>query len=205
MSTPRMAMEELRRKLRAALGRRTRADFLACLPAGAVGAEIGVFRGGFSRLLLQRTDPRELHLIDGWSRLHGARYPNWGRYTLYGRLTTARALADVRDVLRRHDRRNACVIHEEDDRVCANGFADGYFDWVYIDSAHEYAHDLALLEAVRPKMKPQGLIAGHDWRPDPAHPHHGVYRAVTEFCGRHGWSVVKLDDFTQWCIARRTD
>ena len=50
-----------------------RSDFLSRLPKDAVCAEIGVFRGEFSRQILEIKAPRELHLIDGWWELNAGR------------------------------------------------------------------------------------------------------------------------------------
>src|SRR2546427_8949634 len=44
------------------------------LPRGSVGAEIGVWKGDFSKLLLRRVRPSELHLIDPWLHVTDASY-----------------------------------------------------------------------------------------------------------------------------------
>lgn len=179
-----------------------RSDFLSILPKDSVGAEVGVFRGAFSGSILRVVEPKELHLIDGWNLLYGERFPNWGWYTRWGGLTTAQALDEVRAVVERYDRKQACRIHAADDLACLSEFPSGHFDWVYLDSAHDYEHTRRALQTVQDKIKPDGFITGHDWREDPAYLHHGVYRAVAEFCAEQGWAVVKLDDFTQWAIRR---
>lgn len=195
-------VRRLRRTFRAALSGAKRADILRLLPKDSVGAEIGVFRGRFTAHILQVVEPRKLHLIDGWSKLYGERFPNWGRYTNFGTLTTAAAVQEVNDIIGRHDRKQASVIHEADDLECLRSLPDGYFDWVYVDTAHDYGHNRAILEILAAKVKKSGMIIGHDWEDDPDEVHYGVYRAVSEFCQTRGWRVVKLDDFTQWCIVR---
>jgi len=55
------------------------------LPRHARGAELGVFRGEFTRHLIEVTRPRELHLVDGWWPLFGETFPDWGAYTDFGR------------------------------------------------------------------------------------------------------------------------
>jgi hypothetical protein len=198
----RLAAAEALRHGRVLARREERGDFLRALPRGSVGAELGVFRGAFTRAILDVVQPRELHLVDVWHAAFGARYPNWGWYTRYGRLTTARALADVRRVVARHDRRAAAEIHVDDDIAALAAFPDGHFDWIYLDSAHDYEHTRALLAAAAPKVRADGRLLGHDWRPDPAYLHHGVYRAVREFLDAGGWRLEALDDFTQWRLAR---
>lgn len=59
----------------------------------------------------------------------------------------------------------------------ARGFDPASLDVVYIDGAHDYDSVVADLAAWTPKVKPGGLIAGHDYNPG-AWP--GVVQAVTE-------------------------
>ena len=162
-----------------------------------MGAEIGVYRGQFSREIVRVVRPRELHLIDGWWTLYGECYPDWGSYSDFGRLRTRDAYAEATRAVQGAP----VTFHVGDDCEVLHGFPDCYFDWVYLDSSHEYAQTIEELELLRPKMKPNGLIAGHDWLEDPKHPHHGVYRAVRRFCQLHGWIVVARDDLTQWAVA----
>ena len=56
-------------------------------------------------------------------------------------------------------------------------YADGSLDFVFIDAAHEYEHVLADIKAWMPKIKPSGILAGHDY------PMQGVRRAVNEIFG----------------------
>lgn len=69
-----------------------------------------------------------------------------------------------------------------DSLTAAAQFADGTLDFVYIDGAHDYDSVVADLAAWTPKVKPGGLIAGHDYNPG-AWP--GVVRAVQERFPKH--------------------
>jgi hypothetical protein len=184
------------------LRRPRRERFLDLLPKGSVGAEIGVFRGHYTREILRIVQPSQLHLVDGWWLLYGEQYPDWGPYTDHGRLKTRDAYEEVRAILREHDHRDAAVLHVADDLECLAGFPPGTFDWVYLDSSHEYEHTRKELALLAPRMKPDGLIAGDDWQDDPSHEHHGVARAVREFCAVEGWTLAHRDAFCQWLIRR---
>jgi hypothetical protein len=70
-------------------------------------------------------------------------------------------------------------------------------DWVYLDSSHEYEHTVEELEILRHKT---GLISGHDWHEDTSHEHHGVCKAVVEFCDRYGWRLKAADPWGQWLV-----
>jgi hypothetical protein len=164
---------------------------------GSVCAEIGVYKGDFTREILRVGEPRELHLLDGWWEVEGETYENeW--YGWEGVSDTRAAYREVERIVAEHPE---CQIHFGDDLETLPTFPDHYFDWVYLDSSHKYEHTKRELALLARKVKPEGIISGHDWWPDPSHEHHGVYRAVNEFCERD-WQIVYLDDWNQWAIAR---
>src|SRR6266436_6441580 len=43
-----------------------RIELLKTMPKGSVVAEVGVFKGNFSRRILEIIEPQRLHLIDPW-------------------------------------------------------------------------------------------------------------------------------------------
>jgi hypothetical protein len=180
-----------------------RAEFLRFLPLGGVGAELGVFRGEFSRSILEVTQPRELHLVDCWWLLYGERYPDWGPYTDHGRLETRRAYAEVMDLATKFAGATGTVVHVCDAAEYLAAMPASYFDWVYLDTSHEYEQSRRELAAGAMCVKAGGLITGHDWQEDSAHPHHGLCRAIREFCHSRSWRIVHLDNHSQWAIQRR--
>lgn len=77
----------------------------------------------------------------------------------------------------------------------ANIFADGIADLVFIDGAHDYRSVMADILAWKPKVRPGGVLAGHDFDTDydpalvvfespydhgPGGVHYGVIRAVKQ-------------------------
>jgi hypothetical protein len=74
-------------------------------------------------------------------------------------------------------------IHEGDSAQSAEDFADGSLDFVFIDAAHDYASVVKDLAAWFPKLKPDGIFAGHDY------PWHEVKRAVDEHASANGYSI----------------
>src|SRR5262245_60338975 len=190
----------IRYRLGTITGRPRREDFLRLVPEGGVGAELGVFRGHFTRFLLEIAAPRRLHLIDSWWVAYGDFYPDWGAYTKHGNLPTRDAFDEARRIADQFGRDAVCEFHVGDDCEVLEGFPDAYFDWVYLDTTHEYEHTQRELEILRRKVAPGGLIAGDDWVDDPNDRHHGVARAAREFCRKWGWDVKARDDFRQWAI-----
>src|SRR5665648_96524 len=99
------------------------------LPRNGVVAELGTYIGDFARLIVERTEPRELHLID----IDYSRFVDTG-------LTDARV------------KRHRGLTHE----VIAS-FPDAYFDWIYVDADHSYNATLRDARASAPKLRPGGL------------------------------------------------
>ena len=77
-------------------------------------------------------------------------------------------------------------------------FPDGHFDWLYLDATHTYAEAKADLEAWYPKVKPGGLVSGHDYQ----FQHQkigdgytfGVRDAVDEFVSRRALRVYQTSE-----------
>lgn len=165
------------------------------LPRDGVGAEVGVHKGRFTKHLLEALRPQALHLIDPWY-LAGPEW-RWGG----GDRSTTSALAAI---IRRFPTElvsGQLVLHIGYDLDVLRAIDDATFDWVYLDSTHQYDHTLAELALLRSKVKPGGLISGDDWRSDPAHKHHGVFRAVHEFVAIHDVELVyESDEDQQWVI-----
>lgn len=168
-------------------------DFLqAVIPKDGVAAEFGVHKGRLTRVILDVTHPTKLHLVDMWYLL-GAEW-EWGggdRSTLNGLVGVMEDnLADLTS--------GRVQLHIGDDLQLIPTFPDEYFDWVYVDTLHSYDHLIAELEALAPKMKPRGIIAGDDyileWQiPD----------AVRDFAAQPGWTLIYFDTGdTQWAIQR---
>lgn len=155
-----------------------RSAFLDALPKHGVVAEAGVNRGDFSAEILAITKPEKLHLVDIWA---SARYHGGLEQLVRDRF--AREIADERVLIERG--LSTEVLRR---------FPDGYFDWVYIDTDHSYETTAAELEIARRKVKPGGIIGGHDYVTGnwDGGVRYGVVEAVHEFCVRHDWELVLL-------------
>lgn len=147
-------------------------------PKDAVVAEIGVDEGKYSEKILAVAAPRVLHLIDPWE---SKRYGDGKMKSVTDRFATEIAAGRVAV----HRGRGADVLKE---------FDDGTFDWVYLDASHRYEDTLKELEMCRHKVKPGGLIAGHDYAAGNVDRaiRYGVVEAVNEFCNEHDYRLAYL-------------
>jgi hypothetical protein len=181
-------------------GRQRREAFVReVIPKHGVGVELGVQYGDFSRELLELADPERLHLVDVWY-LAGKEW-QWEEDR---DRSTINALKGILDAFADELIGRRVVLHIGTDLDVLTDLPDYYLDWAYIDTAHVYEHVTILLEVLKAKVKPTGVICGDDWRPDPDNPHHGVAKAVTAFLDREpDYELIYASaQDAQWAIAR---
>lgn len=160
-----------------------RRTMLEKMPKEGLCIEIGVWRGEFSSILIEKLAPKNLYLIDPWA--------------VQDDDAGGASLAGGQDV----DRMN--LIHDQvaakfTDEITAGSvaiirdfsvpalatFEDACIDFAYIDGDHSYEGVLSDLEALLPKLKNGGVAMMDDyhqkgWWGD------GVIRALNKFVGNH--------------------
>jgi hypothetical protein len=180
-------VRSLERFVPAAVGKarrnRARRFLFSLLARGGVGAEIGVWKGEFSKQLLAQLRPTELHLIDPWTHTDDPRY--W--FTWYAKASQAEMDGIYERVLAELGSQPGVVIHRERSNEVVAEFGDGYFDWVYIDGDHSYEGASGDLASWSPKVKAGGYVVCDDCKDD------GVARALAEFVASSGISVTTRD------------
>lgn len=165
-----------------------------------IGAEIGVHKGTFSRSILNTVKPQQLHLIDPWY-LMGKEW-RWGE----GNRSTMDALINILQAFEDELINKTIVLHIGYDLEVLMTFPDDYFDWVYLDSSHQYEQTKKELALLKLKVKKEGVIAGDDWYNDPEHRHHGVYLAIQEFVEHEPYEIIYADNQNkQWALKQIQD
>lgn len=134
------------------------------LPKNAVGAEIGVFRGDYTQVLLDRTQPSRLWLIDPWRIVQASGY----REALYSAATTTQADMDLMhaSVVARFSAEIAggrVVVERACSDTALARLPDGALDWVYIDGDHTHAGTMCDLVLSARKVPVGGFIVGDDY------------------------------------------
>ena len=142
-----------------------RVRMLGLMPKRGRCAEIGVWDGKFSQVILDETDPVELVLIDPWDLLaEGGEesfvHSKWGDTGQMGAMHSEVAAAYGH--LPQVDLRKGYSV------PVLESYPDGYFNWIYIDGNHRYEHVLADLRIAARKLRTGGIIAGDDffWKQD---------------------------------------
>lgn len=167
-----------------------RETILANIPKGSVGAEVGVWKGDFSALMLRNVSPSQLHLIDPWACATDQDHANaW-----YGANRVTQDKMDethqkVCERFRAEIEAGIVQIHRSPSVDALQSFPDESLDFVYVDGDHAYEGCLADLRASLRVVKKGGLICGDDyslggWWGD------GIVRAVHVFVSE---SPVKIE------------
>lgn len=142
----------------------SRYRMLELIPRGGVAAELGVLDGDFSREILSRCRPVELHLVD---------------------VDTSRLAADVRQ-------HPSARVHRGLTGEILSAFRDETFDFIYVDADHSYAAVRADIHHSAPKLKPGGIMGFNDFGRivRPGFGVFGVHQAVSEFIVESRWPVL---------------
>jgi len=151
------------------------------------GAEIGVFRGHMSRRLLAYMPSLNLFMVDSWEA-----HDQTGDYAMSGDFHAGLS-AEQQEGFAQEAAGNVAfaesrrMIFREPSDKAAHRIGDGKLDFVFIDADHSYQGCLSDIEAWLPKLKPDGLLCGHDY--DNPEYDFGVKRAVDEFIARTGMTL----------------
>lgn len=155
-----------------------RYQLLDKMKKNSVVAEIGVDEGKFSQLIHKKVKPEKFHLIDMWGsdRFHDGKFEA------------------VKNYFAEEIEKDTVQIHKAMSTKAAHDFEDAYFDWIYIDTDHSYETTRDELQLYAPKMKPGGIMAGHDYNQGNwlSMYRYGVIEAVHEFCIKHNWELIYL-------------
>lgn len=134
------------------------------------GAEVGVKKGKFSKLILNFWKG-ELLCIDVW--------------------TDDEDYRDAKRLLQ-----NQAVLIKNLSVVAAMKIEDESLDFVYIDADHSYENVMNDINAWFPKVRKGGIVSGHDYCRYLEH--FGVIEAVNEFCSSNGYKDLRLTKNDYW-------
>jgi hypothetical protein len=160
----------------------------ALLPRHGVVAEIGVWEGAFSRELLDRLEPVQLHLVDPWAFVPQYDESWYGGGVAQSQDDMDNIFRGVRDRFAKEIAGGRVVLHRTTSLNAAASIGAERFDVVYIDGDHTYDAVRADLQAWAPLLNPDGVLAGDDYD-DGGWWQGGVKRAVDEFAELSTWRL----------------
>jgi len=158
-----------------------RYHILEHLPKNGIGAEVGVLGGDWSEHLLSITEPSELVLIDTY-------YSN--DYEHKKRFTKKNHEAYIKEKFSSHGEKVKVMKGLSWDLL--DKFDENYFDWIYIDAAHDYNSVVKDLKAAHRALKRGGILIMNDYI---AYDHftkeeYGVVQATNEFITANNFEML---------------
>lgn len=149
------------------------------------GAEVGVRDGFFSEVVLSRWEGRHLISIDAWREFGTDEYIDRSNVAQEDHEAN---LQTTRDRLARFGDRST-IIKDASVEAAAN-IHRASLDFVYIDARHDFAGVTEDLHAWTDKVRPGGILCGHDYVDGFFRDgDFGVRSAVDAFFGLRGWRV----------------
>lgn len=149
-----------------------------------LAVEVGTHRGQFAEQLARARDGGKLWCIDPWTSYPGAELLTGGGVDREADLNIAYS------TLKQHIRDGRVELFRGTSADATLRFKDSSTDLVYIDGDHSYDAVWHDLQAWWPKVKPGGLLAGHDFIcPGDVDVWPGVQKAVLAFADRHALDI----------------
>lgn len=158
-------------------------------------AEIGTHLGIFAEKILERWSGRCLHLVDPWQSnmpdyhddiaVMGDREPHYQA-----------AMTRLEPFSGRFS------VHRKTSAEAAREFADSSLDFAYVDGNHAYEYVRQDVESWWSKIRPGGILAGHDWTGEWRR---NIRRAVLRFAVPRGlavWLVSCPIGYRSWFIEK---
>ena len=122
-------------------------------------AEVGVWNGDCAKNMLRQVGCYldQYWGIDQWGVLEEEK-PRW-----MGQITQEQWDEKYLNICKMSTYFPNFHVMRQDSITAATCFPDGYFDMVYIDASHFYQRVLDDIAAWRPKVRPGGILGGHDY------------------------------------------
>jgi hypothetical protein len=174
-----------------------RIDFLSLLSQNSICAELGVMTGKFTYYIINNTKPKKLYLIDPYWKLYGPHF--W-----WNNKKTWDCFVGAIKIIQKYDINKCSSFIIDTDISILQDLKNDLFDWVYLDTSHEYEDTLNSLKILKDKVKENGFICGHDYRSNPKNKHFGVAKAINEWLNIEiDYKLYLLDNHTQWIITKK--
>lgn len=159
----------------------------------SVVAEIGVYRGGFSRTIFDTCKPTKLFLIDAWES-----YPAYEKDSLCHTNQDDNMQA-TKNSFASEIRAGKVEVIKGYSSMVAKGWPH-CLDSLFLDSNHAYEFVLEDLIAWSKHIKTGGVLMCHDFteRPAALEMGFGVPKACKEFCEKFGWTIVAVTQEPDW-------
>lgn len=156
------------------------------------GAEVGVYRGAYSEILLKAIPGLKLYGIDLWER-----YPG---YKDYPKEDISLTINEAKERTKDYN----CELIKDWSTEAVKRFEDNSLDFVYLDANHSYENCVQDIALWSKKVRSGGILYGHDfedWSNTWRKYEMNVINAVTGWCTSYKispWFVIARDKHPGW-------
>lgn len=153
---------------------------LKFMPKKAVIAEVGVAYGGFSQKIINNLKPKKLYLIDLFEIKPGDS-EFWGMHLLQE--NNKSHWQYISDLFEKEILNSTVVLKKGFSWDVLHSFKNDFFDYVYLDAAHDYDSVVKDIEILKDKVKDGGFIQFNDYIhfSSSEGTEYGVVKAVDDF------------------------
>ena len=160
-----------------------------------IAVEVGVWRGDYSRFINEHLVPQQFYGVDPYMQYND--YPDGEDFADQVSLDRLHAAT-----LLRYNSWGATLLRSTSVDA-ASQFLDGTLDFVYLDGDHVYEGVKADIAAWWPKIRPGGILSGHDYCNVDPKKNFGVILAVNELVSEHKLTLgVTSELYPNWWVVK---
>ena len=168
-------------------------------PDAKIGAEIGVWQGHFSEIILRELPTVTLYCVDPWD--------SGGDHVTLPKVTPPQFKVAMEEYLRRTepyaDRRRTMYMAS---RTASLEIPNESLDFVFIDADHTFESVTEDMELWHSKVKVGGLFSGHDYNGKGDRTgFFGVKRAVDTFATKYGYPTASTMRGHVWWFTKQLE
>lgn len=149
-----------------------------------LGVELGTDHGKYAQQLLDGIPNLQLNCIDPW-------LPYTEGTSVHNEENVNKIYEEAKNRLFPYPN---CGIIRKTSMEAVKNYEDNMLDFVFIDGNHSYSYVKEDIEEWTKKVKPGGIVAGHDYKEDKVN-NYGVIEAVNEY--------VRENHISPWFILRK--
>ena len=160
-----------------------------------VGAEIGVSGGYFSKSLWEANRECTIYSVDPYQDYAG-----------YLETYTPEKMENLYEEAKQNLTGTGCIILREFSMEAVREFANDSLDFVYIDANHEFLHVASDIAMWSQKVRPGGIVSGHDFARYKRKPVCHVKEVVKAWAYAHHikpWFVLRGAGNSSWFWVKR--
>jgi hypothetical protein len=174
---------------------------LPTVGGNAMAIEIGVWRGAYSFDIIAALNPSLFYGVDPYCLFDD--YTDTPDQVEFSNQSNLDKLYS--DVKMRYSQFTNAQLIRSTSADAVGRFEDNSVDFVYIDGDHTYEFVSQDIARWWPKIKPGGILSGHDYTPGNPQKNriYGVIPAVDEFVARHSLDLGKTDEeYATWWVVK---